>query len=69
MKGGYMMNKPTNFDEKKYNEFVNLYKERTSFIRYAKDLGISINDTVHITAWLVAKATSQHMIRFLLMKL
>ena len=40
------MNKPTNFDEKKYNEFVNLYKERTSFIRYAKDLGISVNDAV-----------------------
>lgn len=46
MKGGYTMNKPMNFDENKYNEFVNLYKERTSFIRYAKDLGISVNDAV-----------------------
>lgn len=40
------MNKPMNFDERTYNAFVNLYKERTSFIGYANDLGISVNDVV-----------------------
>ena len=40
------MNKPMNFDERTYNAFVNLYKERTSLIGYANDLGISVNDVV-----------------------